>query len=86
MVQGKVSETIEQLEATDSIMNTPSVGEEETAEQLEQLLKEQRESSARLQQQAEPMKLRNALEAERLQQEQWELAISELKNTRETMK
>lgn len=86
VVQGKVSETIERLEATDSIMNTPSVGEEETAEQLEQLLKEQRESSARLQQQAETMKLRNALEVERLQEEQWELAISELKNTRETMK
>ena len=63
VVQGKVSKAIELLET--STMSTEPIKENATKEKLEQLLKEQCESSARLQQQVEAMRLRNEVEAER---------------------
>ena len=59
--------------------------EEHTPEQLQELIKIQKDNSAKLQQQVETMKLRNQLEAEQMQQQQWELAIKQLKQSREQM-
>ena len=57
--------------------------EEQTPEQLQQVLAEQKANSNKLQQQVESMKIRNDIEAEKMQQQQWELALQELQNTRE---
>ena len=81
VVQGKVSGTVELLET--GIMNTETIKEDTTPEELEALLKEWRESSMKLHQQAETMRLRNQLEVEQKQQEQWELAIQQLKQERD---
>ena len=81
MVHGKVNDTIELLQGKSTTMSL--VSEEATPEQLQALLKEQKEASSKLQQQVESQKIRNALETERLQQEQWELALTRLKEERE---
>ena len=91
-VQGKVSEAVGLLEKTsgsadnsDNRMENDTIPEDATPEQLQAMLKEQQENSAKLQQQVETMKLRNQLEAEQLHQKQWELAIQELKQAREEL-
>ena len=86
VVQGKVSEAVGLLENLDISMSSQPISEDATNEELECMLKEQRDNSARMQQQVENMKLRNALEAERLQQEQWEAAMDELKQCRDDIK
>ena len=66
VVHGKVSSTIELLQNTilgEQTINM-SLDENATPAELQELLKEQRESSNKLQQQAEAMKLRNELKAE----------------------
>ena len=94
VIQGKVSGAIELIEAPHSIperseashsaaMETTEITEETTQEELQQMLKDRKETSIRMQQQVETMKLRNELEAERLQQEQWALALHQLKQSRE---
>ena len=83
VVQGKVSDTIKRLENTYEGTNMSE--EEATPEQLQEMLREQKQNSDKLQQQVEAMKIRNELEAERLQQAQWELALDQLKQTREHM-
>ena len=82
VIQGKVSETIHRLESS-TIMDSTTVKESATADQLQDMLKEQKANSSRLQQQVKEMQLRNDLEVERLQQEQWNLAIERLKQARE---
>ena len=82
VVQGKVSGTVQLLEK-EIMEGPPSISEDATPEQLQEMIKERQENSARLQQQAETMKLRNQLEAEIKQQEQWKLAIQQLKQARE---
>ena len=59
--------------------------EELTPEQLQEQIEEKWASSQNLQKQVEAMKLRNQLEAEEMQQQQWELAIQQLKHSREQM-
>ena len=81
VIQGKVSGAIERLET----MSQGSNEEEFTPEQLQDRIREHKDNSTRLQQQVETMKLRNELEAEQMQQEQWELAIDQLKKARELM-
>ena len=55
VVQGKVSEVVEQIEAHN--MSTNIIPEDATPEQLQELLKEQKDNSAKLQQQLETMRL-----------------------------
>ena len=62
-----------------------SLDESATPAELQEMLREQRENSSKLQQQVEAMKLQNELEAERMQQLQWETAIDTLKKAREQM-
>ena len=86
VVQGKVSDTIEHLEATlEGVMSRDMSDDNATPEQLQEMLREQKENSSKLQQQVEAMKIRNELEAEKLHQEQWELAMKELQEEREQM-
>ena len=82
VVQGKVSGAVELLETT---MSCTPVKEDAILEELQEQIKEQKEHSAKLQQQVENMKLCQELEAEQLQHEQWELAIQELRQSRELM-
>ena len=85
VVQGKVSGAVELLERTDkSVMENDNI-EESSPEELQDLIREQKENSARLQQQVETMRLRNELEAEQMQQKQWELAIERLKQSWDLM-
>ena len=81
VVQGRVSGVVEQLENTTD-MEEPSL-KEATTEQLQELLQQQKDTSTKIQQQVEAMKLKNELEAEKLQQEQWALAMEQLKQSRE---
>ena len=60
-----------------------NVQEDATPEELQEMLREQKEHSQKLQQQVETMRLRNQLEAEKMQQAQWETALEQLKETRE---
>ena len=86
IVQGKVSETVVLLQGVEpTSMSTNDIEESTSTEELQELLKEQKETSARLKQQVEAMKVRNELEAEKMQQVQWELAITQLKHNREVM-
>ena len=82
VVWGKVSGTIKQIEAHATAMNPSAIPE---VLQLQQMIKEQKENSSKLQQQMEVLQLRNTLEAEQMQQQQWELAIQKLKQTRDMM-
>ena len=84
VVQGKVSEAIVKLEQT---LDEPTMSSEEETQNMELLAaaREQKEKSHKMQLQVENMKLRNEIEAEKLQQEQWEAAMQHLKNTREKM-
>ena len=66
-------------------MATSPVKEDATPEELQELLKEHKDNSARLQQQVKALCLRNELEAEKMQQQQWELAIEQLKHSCELM-
>ena len=84
VVQGKVNEVISALGAVRiSTMNHPEELDSATPEELERMIAEQKENSTRLQQQTQAMRLRNELEAEKLQQQQWEVAMQELKKARE---
>ena len=83
VVQGRVSSTIDKLESITKHSNMED--DNATSEQLQELLKEQKETSSKLQQQVKAMKIRNELEAERLQQEQWQLALEKLRESREQM-
>ena len=84
IVQGQVSRVVGAIESP-QVMEDPTYDEDATPEQLQELLKEQKESSARMQQQVEAMKLGNELEHKRLQQEQWALALQQLKLSREKL-
>ena len=85
VLQGRVSNSIDRLEKFHlGAMDNHDI-EDSSPEELQELLKEQKESSSKLQQQVEAMKLRNELEAEKMQQEQWELAIQQLKQSRDIM-
>ena len=84
VIQGKVSETVQQLENHRTDMD-PNLTENATPEELQDRLKEQKDNSQKLQQQVEALKLRNELEVEHLQQQQWELALKKLQSTREIM-
>ena len=85
-LQGKVSGTVELLEGPlQTTMATSPVKEDATPEELQELLKEHKDNSARLQQQVEALRLRNELEAEKMQQQQWELTIEQLKHSCELM-
>ena len=55
----------------------------QSAEELRQQLEEQKEQSRKLMEDAELMKIWNELEVEKLRQKQWEMAIEQLKVTRE---
>ena len=66
-------------------MNVTPPDEDTTPEQLQEMIRDQKEASAKLQQQVETMRLRNELEAQQLQQAEWELAIQQLKDKREQM-
>ena len=55
----------------------------QSAEELRQQLEEQKEHSLKLVEDAELMKIRNELEVEKLRHKQWEMAIEQLKVTRE---
>ena len=85
VVQGKVSGTVKQIEAHATAMNPSAIPVDATQEQLQQMIKEQKENSSKLQQQMEVLQLRNTLEAEQMQQQQWELTIQKLKQTRDMM-
>ena len=87
VVLGKVSSAVELLETPckDKVGTMSMMAEDATPAQLEEMLREQKESGNKLQQQVEAMKLRNQLEVEKLQQQQWELAIDQLKKSREHM-
>ena len=54
-----------------------------TAEELQKQLEEEREQSRKLQEDAELLKIRNALEVEKLKQQQWKSAIAQLEEVRE---
>ena len=82
VIKGKVSGAVELLEST---MSHLEITEETTPEEMEEVLKEKREGSTKLEQHVKAMKIRNEIEAEKLQQEQWEFAIEQLKHTREIM-
>ena len=69
-------------DADNKMSHNPEIGEE-SPEELQRMLTEQQENSARLQQQVKTMKTRNELEKEKMQQQQWELALRQLKQTRE---
>ena len=84
VVQGKVTETVKHLKKF-SNMSSSSIDENASPEELQELVNEQKENSSKLQQQVTAMKLRNELEAEKMQQEQWELVIQQLKQTRDQM-
>ena len=72
VVQGKVSEAIKLLQNTHiANLSEPLIIEDSTPEQLQELLQQEKDSSAKMQQQVETMKLRNKLEAQWLQQQQW---------------
>ena len=83
VIRGKVSNTIGILENTTVTMS--QVNEDVDTEQLQQTVAEQKANSSKLQQQVEAMKISNEIATEKMQQEQWELALEELKNTREQM-
>ena len=83
VVQGKVSGTVDLIENRQPIMEQDPIDDNAMPEQLQELLKEQKQNSSKLQQQLEAMQIKNELEAEQLQQEQWKLAIEQLKLTRE---
>ena len=83
VIKGKVSGAVELLETT---MSQLKLKEDATTEEMEELLKENRDNGAKLQQQVQAMKIRNALEVEKMQNEQWEYAIEQLKQSRELMK
>ena len=88
-MQGKVSGVLEFLEKPVSMSlgrsSESPIREDAMPEQLQEMLNEQKESSVKLQWEVETMKLRNELEVEQLQQEQWEAAIKRLKESREQM-
>ena len=84
VVQGKVSAAVDVLENVKTpTMSHIDIPEESSPEQLQDLLREQKESSSRIEQQLEAMKIRNELERERMQQAEWELAIQQMKEARE---
>ena len=84
VIAGKVSQTIEMLEADmDNIMESPIDEETLTAKKLQEQIKVQQEQSAKMQKQVELMKLRNELEKEKMQQEQWASAMEQLRKARE---
>ena len=72
---------ISRLSLTDS--HIMSQGSSENTEQLASLLEAQNESTQKLQAQVEELKLRNQLEARKMEQEQWEMALLQLKEARE---
>ena len=86
LVQGKVTETIERLGAQakmsqkDTEETQPRLSQKDTVEatpeQLQDVLDSQRENSSRLQQQVAAMKLRNEIEVEEMQQQQWECTLA----------
>ena len=84
VVKGKVSGAVELIESPHSAsMDTTKISEEVTQEELQEMLNKHKENSAKMQQQVENMKLCNELEAEKLQQEQWALALQQLKQNRD---
>ena len=76
MVQGKVIQAINKLSLSEQ-QNNGMV--EESHSDLTSLVESQNENNLKLQGQVEEMKLRNQLEVGQMQQEQWELAIDQLK-------
>ena len=77
VVHGKVEATIHQLEMSQQPID------EAAPEQLKSKLELEKEHTEKLQQQVQAMELRNALEREKMEQEQWETAIQWLKEARE---
>ena len=84
VVQGKVSQTIDRLEQTFKALTMSSDEESRNAELLAQV-SEQKTKNRSMQWQVENMKLQNELEAEKLQEAQWEAALQQLKEAREKM-
>ena len=88
-VQGRVSQTVGRLEGAGNLASggNPSNMEDEVPQELDlkEQIEEQCKHSSRLQREVENMKLRNELEAEKLQQEQWKVALQQLKDARERM-
>ena len=84
LYKDKVSGEISRLEKSTIMSSGGDTLEAEHAE-LTAMVKENQDKSAQLQWQAENMKLRNELEGQKLQQEQWEVAMRELKAAREKM-
>ena len=84
VVQGKVGETVVRLEQA---FETLTMSSEEAQQNIELAakVKEQKEKSQKLQLQVENTKLRNELEMEKLQQEQWEAALQQLQQAKENM-
>ena len=83
VVQGIVSDQVSRLEHNDN-MAEPMIAEEENQnKELTEAVQAQRDRSARLQLQVENMKLRNEIEAQQLQQEEWEAALQQLKEAKE---
>ena len=86
VVQGKVSEAVNRWEDT-CVSGTylDTMDEETQHADLQAQVKEQKDKSARMQLEVQNMKLQNELEAEQLQQEQWEAAMKDLKEAKEKM-
>ena len=90
-LQGKVSQTISNFEENlnlettqEEIEGEPSTNKNMSeAEALQKKLEEKRAATKKAAQEAEEMKLRNELEEESLKQQEWELAIKQLKEKRE---
>ena len=74
-LQGKVGEAVNNIEHNMS----------HDLEELKRLLAEEEEKSKRLQHEAEVMQLQHKLETERLKQEQWNTAMSQLQETKKKM-
>ena len=81
VISGIVEQSVNRLEPPrTTAMATP---QEHTADNLRQQLEEQKQQSQRMQEQMETMRLRNELESEKMKQEQWETAMTQLKEARE---
>ena len=84
LVSGKVSITVNKWEGIKE-PQVDTMAEETEIVDLQAKLQEQKEHSAWMQARVENMKLDNELEHEKLQQEQWEAAMEQLKLAREQM-
>ena len=73
-LQGRVGEVIHQFENNMS----------QSVEDLQREIQEEEEKSKKMQQEAEVLRLKSRLEQERLKQAEWESAIQQLQQARDT--